>query len=430
MRVLAHVAVHPRLGLVCVLAASALVLAACGHSAPRAAADHPLRHGRTTTTSSTALVGAGCLRSTKPEAPSASAPAAAAVQFVSPKVGWVAGAGRILTTSDGGQTWSTELTGSFVAGEVDFLNHEDGFVVTQGALLRTTDGGRCWTEVSEPSAGALRSVHFVSPSKGWGIAGGDEQGPEQSRPASTSTTDPSSAPSVAPRPPWSGGTLVETTDGGHHWATITGAPANAQSVCFVNDDDGWLGADGQVWASKDGGAKWRETADPTTASGYKNAPPDLEVVDCGAPSAVWVVSATGRTTVGNSPWAVFASSNGTTFHLIAQDQYSATFTPSLITPGSFPGVASVVSADAAAVTGYTPNREPGSQTSVQVMTADGSEIEGTHVVPEMGRPTGLAFLSRRVGWIVGTDASSTSDAGLIEHTTNGGSTWTIQTALP
>lgn len=410
------------------LVGSALVLAACGHSAPRATAAHP---ARSTTTTSSTPPGSGCLRSTTPEAPSSSAPAAAAVEFVSASTGWVAGAGRILGTVDGGKQWTTELTGSFVAGGVDFLNSRDGFVVTQAALLGTTDGGRCWQELAEPTAGPLRSVHFVSPSLGWGIAGGSGRPTGSSDP--TTTTEAKSIqtrPSVAPRPPWTKGTLVETSDGGQRWTTLPAAPANAQSVCFVDAEHGWLGADGKVYATSDGGSTWREVADPTSASGYPNAPADLEVLDCGAPSAVWVVSSTGRTTLGNSPWAVFASSNGTTFHLVAQDQYTATFTPSLITPGSFPGVASVVSATAAAVTGYTPNREPGSQTAVQVMKADGSEIEGTHVVPEMGQPTGLAFLSHRAGWIVGTDASSSSDAGLVEHTTNGGSTWSIQTEVP
>jgi len=409
------------------LVAGALVLAACGHSAPRAASANDSRP--TTATTATTLPGSGCLRSTRPEAPSSSAPAAAAVEFVSSTTGWVAGAGRILRTLDGGKQWSTELTGSFVAGAVDFLNSQDGFVVTQGALLGTTDGGSCWRELAEPSSGELRSVHFVSPSQGWGIAGGSARPPRQAEPTTT-TARSGLRPSVAPRPPWTGGTLVETSDGAKHWSTLSAAPADAQSVCFVDAEHGWLGADGKVYATSDGGSSWQEVADPTSASGYRNAPADLEVLDCGAPSAVWVISSTGATSLGNSPWAVFASSDGTTFHLVAQDQYTATFTPSLITPGSFPGVASVLSADAAAVTGYTPARQPGSQTAVQVMKADGSEIEGTHVVPEMGQPTGLAFLSRRVGWIVGTDASSTSDAGLVEHTVDGGSTWTVQTEVP
>ena len=53
-----------------------------------------------------------------------------AVDFLSARTGWVAGAG-VWSTRDAGATWSYHKTG--------------GWTLTGSGILRTTDGGHAWT---------------------------------------------------------------------------------------------------------------------------------------------------------------------------------------------------------------------------------------------------------------------------------------------
>ena len=98
-----------------------------------------------------------------------------AIQFTGDGHGWVAGAGRILATSDGGRTWAAQYTGPAAIGQLDFTGASDGWAVGPGALLHTTDGGASWTALGEPRVNghclSVSSVHFVSPVLGYAIAG-------------------------------------------------------------------------------------------------------------------------------------------------------------------------------------------------------------------------------------------------------------------
>ena len=51
-------------------------------------------------------------------------------------------------------------------------------------------------------------------------------------------------------------TLVRTDDGGHSWHPSSHAPAGVTSVCFTEPDDGWVGAGGRVWRTRDAGTTW------------------------------------------------------------------------------------------------------------------------------------------------------------------------------
>ena len=143
---------------------------------------------------------------------SVAVPKLAAVQFVSARQGWVAGAGRVLATSDGGRTWTTQYAGPAGLYQVDFIDTSHGWAVGANGLLRTANGGATWTALAEP-CGSIRSVHFVTPSLGYAVAGGSQVWISGGVPAVTG-----------------GGELLTTTNGGRTWTRVAGAPAQAQTA--------------------------------------------------------------------------------------------------------------------------------------------------------------------------------------------------------
>jgi len=417
------------------LMAGGIGLAACGtgtstssarsaSSTPRSA---PTRRGPTNPGPATT---AACLADSAPASAGEASPATDAVQFVTSTTGWVSGAGRILRTTDGGRHWTVQLTTGADMGEVDFLSTTTGWVVGAHELLGTVDGGSCWQVLGEPGVGSLRMVHFVSPMVGFGVAGGTfALEPAGSTPPSA--PDEGFTGPFAPVDPRQGGVLVATTDGGRQWQPVAGAPDNAQSVCFVNPSDGWLGAGGGLYRSTDGARHWTEIADPGAASGTAPNGTDVEQVSCGAPSEVWVASDSGGAAAGNSPWAIFGSASGTGARLLADDMYpgAGTTSPPAPTPGSYPGPVSVIGDGVAAVAGFTPAAPPPRSVEVEVLRTDGQQVEPPEPVPGLGEVTGLAFLSARDGWIVGFGAANgtvEATVGVIEHTDDGGAVWQVQ----
>jgi len=111
-----------------------------------------------------------------------------AVSYGDPDHVWVVGEfGTIMTSADGGRTWSQQhgLVESTLFG-VHFVDTRRGWAVgMDSAILRTEDGGTTWTSQSAPLA--QRSYYDVSVSgrQGW-IVG-------------------------------SAGTVLKTSDGGESW---------------------------------------------------------------------------------------------------------------------------------------------------------------------------------------------------------------------
>lgn len=92
-----------------------------------------------------------------------------AVHFADPRTGWVVGLtidpvdesfgpSRILATTDGGQTWTPQLTSDRSFFDVTFVDARTGWAVgDRAAVFATTDGGATWTQQTQFSAaGASR----------------------------------------------------------------------------------------------------------------------------------------------------------------------------------------------------------------------------------------------------------------------------------
>src|SRR5205807_2953048 len=97
------------------------------------------------------------------------------VSFADLSHGWVAGGGNgapgtILVTSDGGQTWTQQLTdtGGGLVG-IAFRDLSHGWAVGyRGTVYATTDGGVTWSpQVSGTPDVQLLGVAFTDDSHGW-----------------------------------------------------------------------------------------------------------------------------------------------------------------------------------------------------------------------------------------------------------------------
>jgi photosystem II stability/assembly factor-like uncharacterized protein len=152
------------------------------------------------------------------------------VFFTSELNGWVVGsAGTILKTQDGGTTWNTQNsgTGEWLDG-LYFVSSNEGWVSgTNGLILHTIDGGITWTSQNyDPSISLLYSLSFVSANEGWSVG--------------------------------TGGTILHTSDGGVTWlAQNSGTADEIVDVHFVTPQKGWATySQTAILTTENGGLSW------------------------------------------------------------------------------------------------------------------------------------------------------------------------------
>jgi len=86
----------------------------------------------------------------------------------------------VLGTDDGGQTWSRRFVSSGDdtvaewAWKISFPTPDVGYVSVEylgdtqdGKVLKTTDGGQTWTELRVPGGGSMQGLGFLTPLIGW-----------------------------------------------------------------------------------------------------------------------------------------------------------------------------------------------------------------------------------------------------------------------
>jgi photosystem II stability/assembly factor-like uncharacterized protein len=116
------------------------------------------------------------------------------VDFITPERGWAVGEfGTILTTADGGKTWSAQKSPvETTLFGVSFTDASNGFATgIEQVLLRTTDGGATWNKVKVPGhKGFVLGLYDVAVQGKVGWVIGDS------------------------------GLLLRTTDGGDSWQLV------------------------------------------------------------------------------------------------------------------------------------------------------------------------------------------------------------------
>jgi photosystem II stability/assembly factor-like uncharacterized protein len=341
---------------------------------------------------------------------SSQAPALAAVEFVDSDHGWVAGAGRIMATSDGGASWTRQYSGQADLNQVDFVDGDHGWAAGGGTLLRTANGGATWTPLAEPCQGELSSVHFVSPAVGYAVAAAPAGSLSPGGPYTTAT----------------GGTLVRTGDGGATWSAVTSAPANPQSACFANADDGYLGTPAHIWRTTDGGGHWTLALTEPGASGNPSTA-DTPEIQCAGATGLWALFLGQGAATGHAPYLAYASQDGRQWHGVLEEQFTETaLRPGVKLPegpGSYPGPVSAINAGTAVFVGYTPPLGYG-VAPVMLASDNGRALTKEGDVGTIDEPLAAAFLSQEQGWVVGENLKT--NAFSVEATSDAGRSWTTQ----
>ena len=144
------------------------------------------------------------------------------VYFVNSQKGWIGAANNYIgITTNGGNSWSWQQP----AGEsrrtfmsMSFVNENTGWIVDNfGGILHTKDGGQTWTSQISGTSWAITSVQFFDAQEGW----------------ATATN-------------W---IILHTTNGGNKWTTKTldnlryggkGGVGIFEDIFFYNRSKGWI----------------------------------------------------------------------------------------------------------------------------------------------------------------------------------------------
>ena len=154
------------------------------------------------------------------------------IHFEDENIGWIAGSGIILHTSDGGLNWTTQIKNDDESyRDISFSDKNNGWVVGKWNVIRhTTDGGKTWVkQKTNTDAGLLTSI---------------------------AVQDNLNATAVG----WNN-IVVQTNDGGKNWVQRF-TPADSYhdifgGVHFLNKSQGWIvGLNGTVMCTFDSGRSW------------------------------------------------------------------------------------------------------------------------------------------------------------------------------
>jgi len=137
------------------------------------------------------------------------------LHFLNEQYGWVAGAGGLYKTTNGGLAWEqkTSPVFSFSSGNPFFIDINNGYVSDGIRTGKTSNGGNSWSKVFEGTTG-YQDLHFLSSNTGY-------------------ITE--------------GSYIYKTTDGGNTWSKEVVLPQKTIfELHFTDATHGWACAGGAV----------------------------------------------------------------------------------------------------------------------------------------------------------------------------------------
>ena len=213
------------------------------------------------------------------------------VFFVDKNNGWIAGAGPIIHTINGGATWMAQstppLSGFYVS--VYFIDVMNGWACgNEARIIHTTDGGNTWVTQPNPytfPSPILYDIYFANPDTGWAVGsdhgtyptfishcvvlyttnGGNtwsiQLNQSYKKPLINISFTSSSNGYAAGE--WGG--IIHTSNGGNSWLAKTPISSYAlYGIHFVDSMNGWVSGEylgvphvSSIHKTTDGGNTWQ-----------------------------------------------------------------------------------------------------------------------------------------------------------------------------
>ncbi|MCL4278086.1 MAG: T9SS type A sorting domain-containing protein [Ignavibacteriaceae bacterium] len=143
--------------------------------------------------------------------------------------GWAVGdLGALIKSTDGGTSWTVSETNTTTP--ILKVRSYDGQIVIAsgfgGLILRSTDGGETFTQVTSNVTGDLWGLQMINDTLGWACGNANS--------------------------------LIKTADGGQTWQNIEtpGYTSDYWWIDFMNENYGFIAANGKVLRTTDGGTNW------------------------------------------------------------------------------------------------------------------------------------------------------------------------------
>ena len=235
-----------------------------------------------------------------------------------------------------------------------------------------------------------------------------------------------------PETPEIDGVVLATSDGGRSWQVLP-TPADAQTVCFSDPQDGWLGAGGRLYRTSDGGRSWAQAAagvePPSTVY------PATMIVQCAAAGSAWALDVGPGAAMSQESHVGYHAGPAGAVPIFAEQYFPHPGARVLAeSPGSYAGPFSVISPSAAAFIDWCPACGLGTA-PWDLVTGSGGWLTREGNVGGLNQPEAASFVSTQLGWVAGI-VTSYSGTGLfrqrqrIVFTDDAGRTWHVQYVSP
>ncbi|KAA9338990.1 T9SS type A sorting domain-containing protein [Adhaeribacter soli] len=281
---------------------------------------------------------------------------------------------------------------------VDFTDPNTGITVgSAGVIMTTTDGGTNWTNRNSGTREALYDLHMLSGQLAYAVGGN--------------------------------GTVVKTVDGGLNWIKLPAFTSNfLRSVRFTHPDTGVVvGTNGTIFRTTNGGASWASVSSGVSSTAF------LQEVVFPSSRIGYIVGTNGlllKTTNGGLNWAPVGPA--TTYQYTSIAALSTTHIvmgrdDTNLLASSIDG-GNTLNAEYLNIVGARVNRMHLLSNNIGYAVGNNARIYrragGSWSVLNntIGSFYDIKFVSPTVGYAVGY--------GIIYKTSNGGSTWVHQNAVP
>lgn len=235
------------------------------------------------------------------------------VSFVNANTGWVSGTyGELRKTTNGGASWSTQTPATPAHGWAVFaLNSTTAWQAGSSGMLGRTTNGVTWTGREGLPTGnrdyGMTDIQFADANTGWALSGGNwsarttDGGVSWTRMNTLTTRTLNKLDFISATTGWAvgeNGTIIKTTDGGVRWVVQdSGTTEWLSGVSFVDANTGWVvGSNGLILHTTNGGTTWESEFSNTTTTLT-----DVDFVDA---QHGWIVGSNGNIYAYSPPPAV------------------------------------------------------------------------------------------------------------------------------